>query len=203
LAQYVDSEGRAHTFEDTQYGTWSDAHDDVTPVVGLALLACDSRIEALKWLRAAVSKAQRVDGLWTSFWWASDAYASFWSVYFLRRTGGLTNDVSARIRVRLSDLPVTHYALETALWLLLALELKHADPSLEEHLVDRILEASTDEGWRGSALLLVPARFKGDTALRSGPYADERGLMTTAIACWALARWREGQPRSATPRCWY
>jgi hypothetical protein len=189
----VDCEGRVHTFDDTQYGTWSDAHDDVTPIVGLALLACDRRIEALTRIRAAVSKAQRADGLWTSFWWASDAYASFWSVYFLRRAGFLTNDAAARIRVRLSDLPATDCTLETALWLLLAVELKHADPSLEEHLVDSILGASTCDGWPGSQLLLVPTRFQNDMALASGPYVDERGLMTTAIACWALARWIEGE----------
>jgi hypothetical protein len=37
--------------------------------------------------------------------------------------------------------------------------------------------------------LLVPARFEGDDAPPPGPHADERGLMTTSVACWALARW--------------
>jgi hypothetical protein len=192
LAQYVDGEGRAHTFEDTQHGTWSDAHDDVTPIVGLALLACDSRSEALGRLRIAVRNAQRADGLWTSFWWASDAYATFWSVYFLRRTGCLPIGCSERIWELLSSMPATRgCGLEIALWLLLALESRHPDPSLGERLVARLLEGGIDERWRGSPLLLVPPRFEGDMASPHGPHADERGLMTTAVACWALARWSE------------
>jgi hypothetical protein len=189
LSRYLDREGRVHTFEGAQHGTWSNAHDDVTPVVGLALLSCDGRTEALMRIRAAVANAQRADGLWTSFWWASDIYASFWSVYFLRRTGGLQKGAYARIRARLSSVPAPRCAMEQALWLLLALELELPDRSLVERLVDHLLEMSTEQGWSGSPLLLVPMRFEGDAASPPGPHADERGLMTTAVACWALARW--------------
>jgi hypothetical protein len=75
------------------------------------------------------------------------------------------------------------------LWLLLALESEHPDLSLTERLVHRILEASGERGWAGSPFLLVPKRFENDTASPLGPHADTRGLMTTAVSCWALARW--------------
>jgi hypothetical protein len=192
----VDRAGRAHTFEHTQHGTWSDAHDDVTPVVGLALLSCDGHRKSLPRLRAAVVDNQRADGLWTSFWWASDVYAAFWSAYFLRRSGGLPSRTSARLRACLSDAPIPDGTLASALWLLLALELEHRDCLLQERLVDRLLEACADHGWSGSPLLLVPARFEGDAASPPGPHADPRGLMTTAVACWALARWYASQRRS-------
>jgi hypothetical protein len=193
LGRHIDDRGRVHTFEDKATGTWAGAHDDVTPVVGLALLACGGGGEALSRVRAAVAGAQRPDGLWTSFWWASQAYASLWSVYFLRRTGGLSECAAGLLRARLSTTPLSSIAspcsLETALWLLLVLELDHPDPTLGEHLVGRLVEASDRRGWPGSPLLLVPARFEGDTASPSGPHPDGRGLLTTATACWALARW--------------
>jgi hypothetical protein len=189
LEDFVDGAGRAHTFESTEYGTWSDAHDDVTPVVGMALLASNSCCEALRRVRKAVIDAQRADGLWTSFWWASASYASFWSVYFLRRTGGLPGAVRGRIRASLFDAPLQGCTLDEALWLLLALESEHPDSPPTERLVHRILETSGERGWAGSPLLLVPKRFENDTASPLGPHADTRGLMTTAVACWALARW--------------
>jgi hypothetical protein len=201
LAQYLDGEGRAHTFEHTKYGTWADAHDDVTPIVGLALLSCDGRNEALNRIRCAVTNDQRaVDGLWTSFWWASDAYASFWSIYFLRRSGGLPNSTIACIRTHLPSPPTTITTLDAALWRLLLLELRHRDLFMLEHLVDVIISGRTDKGWAGSSLLLVPLRSSRDAASLPGPHADTRGLMTTAVACWALTRWVEQADMPDAPR---
>ena len=56
-------------------------------------------------------------------------------------------------------------------------------------IVAHLIETSRVDGWPGSALLLVPPRFAEDATSPVGPHPDVRGLITTAMACWALARW--------------
>jgi len=189
VAEFLDSAGRAHTFRGADQGTWSDAHADVTAIVGLALLACGADGGLIQRTRSAVVNAQRADGLWTSFWWATDAYAALWSVQFLDRTGGLNPNVRNRLTQCFSAASPQGTGLENALWLSLAIESRNVDLRLTEALVACLIEAYLPDGWPGSALLLDPPRFSGDAVSPAGPHSDVRGLISTAMACWALARW--------------
>src|SRR5579885_1133604 len=190
LAKYLDPAGRAHTFLDPAQGAWAEAHADVTAMVGLALLGCSSRSELVARVRAAVLYARNPDGIWSSFWWATDVYATVWSVSFLRRSGGLPLEVWRGLASWVSGGQNVAGPLDAALSLLLCLELWPNAMSLAEVLVHELVDKLQNaQGWPGTALLLVPPRYEGDVSSSVGPHADVCGYISTATACLALARW--------------
>jgi hypothetical protein len=192
LACHLDLAGSAHTFRDAAQGTWADAHADVTGIVGLALLACRGRRELVERIRSAVLSNRRPDGLWNSFWWSTDIYATLWSISFLRRSGGVPKEVHSDLEAWISVGRTDGSPLELALSLQLCLEIGAAAESLAEVLVHQLVDSFRAPSWPGSALLLVPERYDGDTSSPVGPHADEHGFTTTAMACVALARWVHG-----------
>ncbi|MET0396788.1 MAG: hypothetical protein ABW277_08200 [Longimicrobiaceae bacterium] len=189
LEAYLDTGGAAHTFLDAGAGSWGDAHPDVTPVVGLALLVTVASPAQVFRVRQAVLDARRSGGVWSSFWWNSDAYATAWSVEFLARSGTIPQGPALDVREWLPDVGSECSAMALAHRLLVALAIG-MEP-LGEHTmtaVDALLDlADGERGWPPSALLLVPPRSDGST--ESIPHADVAGLMSTATAVAALSRW--------------
>jgi hypothetical protein len=190
LESFLDLHGRAHTFLERDAGTWGDAHPDVTAMVGLALLAAQPSGHSIARVREAVLRTREPGAGWQSFWWTTNTYATYWSVEFLRRSGGLPAEVGSEIQQWLqhkSDL--TASAFELSHRLLLAIALRLCGDPLVEMLVDGLLELfEANNGWPPSAHLLVPSRSDG-ADLRNVGFHDSEGLMTTAIASHALTQW--------------
>ena len=190
VERYLDALGHAHTFPDLP-SSWGAAHPDVTPVVGLALLAIESRPQIVLRIRRAVLAARTPGGGWRSFWWSTDAYATAWSLIFLARSGG----IPARVRSEGLDWVTAHRdsgsALESACQLLAAVTLQRGAGRVATIFVDNLLDAfdSAAGAWHPSPVLLVPHIDSHGSREPAGAHADGQRLMTTALSCVALRRW--------------
>ena len=196
LKVFLDVGGSAHTFLTDDAGSWGDAHPDVTPVVGLALLATAAEPATIRLIRAAVLRARGPDGIWPAFWWDTDSYATAWSVEFLARSGGVPPGIAAEVAAWAPDFEPDAEVIEIAHRLLATLAVEAVAGPADLTLVDALLDRSGGPtGWPSSAALLVPR--KDDAPGGTGPHRDGARLMSTAIATAALARWVD---RSATSR---
>lgn len=194
MERFLDMHGRAHTFLESDAGTWGDAHSDVTAMVGLALLAARAPSSSIARVREAVLCTREPGGAWHSFWWSTDTYATYWSVAFLKHSGGLPAEVASEVKQWLQqESDLTRSAFELSHRLLLAMELSRCgDPSVE-FLVDGLLELfETNCGWPPSAHLFVPSKTD-DAGVAHVGFDDTEGLLTTAVASHALSRWRDTQ----------
>ena len=188
LESYIDVCGRAHTFREATAGSWGDAHPDVTPIVGLALLTSNAPIPTIERIRNAVLDGRSANGVWRSFWWATDAYATAWSVEFLAKTGGIPEQVTSDVTAWLRHANSSTAAFMLSYQLLTAVTLGLSQDKLAATLVDNLLDlAVNDHGWPPSSQLLVPPKT-GRTETAVASFSDT-GLMTTAIAASAIARW--------------
>jgi hypothetical protein len=189
LEAYLDLQGRAHTFLEPTDGSWADAHADVTPVVGLALLSTGAPLDTLQKVRTAVLNACAREGVWHSFWWPTDAYATAWSLEFLRNSGGIPRGVATNVESWLRKGNGDPNSFECSFRLLIMMALGLRNDHLASQLVGRLLDSCNgDNGWEPSSFLRVP-RKTDDPESKDGLYPDTEGLMTTAIVCVALARW--------------
>jgi hypothetical protein len=187
LAAYVDAHGRAHTFLEPDAGTWGAAHADVTPVAGLALLAAGAPTALITRVRRAVEQPCLTGRSWHSFWWSTDDYANAWSVEFLARSGGLSAAVTRVAREIAAAGGEPRDAFEAAHRLLLLLRLGASFNDRADRMVDCLLDFAGPTGmWPPSAQLLVPDKRDGRSSIA---FADVNGILSTAIACTALARW--------------
>ena len=193
LSGYLDARGRAHTFADPgRFGTWAEAHADVTPVAGLAVVACGGPGWIVDRIRSACLAGQGADGGWRSFWWTSDAYATARSLELLEATGGVPRAVAARARAWLAAEPLARDAFDAAARLDVAGLVGGRTASYARDLLGR---RERDGGWPASPALLVPDQATGE---RGAPHADDRRILTTAAALLALRRQgtRRGDARS-------
>ena len=190
LGAFLDGGGAAHTFRETGVGSWGGAHADVTPIVGLALAEAGGvAAQTIPLVRNRVVHDQRPDGHWPAFWWHTNVYATAWSLVFLRATGGIGHRTAARARAALTAATSAPGMtdLERSLLLIAWNALDPAATTVLEILDGLLTRQLGDGGWPTSSLLLVPERFPEATSPKSVPHADESGLMTTALACAALA----------------
>jgi hypothetical protein len=189
LGRYLDPTGAAHTFVGDA-GTWGGVHADVTPIAGLALLSTSAPGDVVRRVRRAVLAHRDRGGVWRSFWWATDAYATAWSVRFLDASGGVPPAVACDSEGWLRRLPAAANGFESAHRLLVATTLGLAGTEHGAMLVDELLTfADHAGGWKPSAVLLVPPRTPGGSTSAPGRHRDEEGLMTTAVAIAALTGW--------------
>jgi hypothetical protein len=199
LEAWLDAHGRAHTRLDARSGSWGGAHSDVTPVVGLALLSAKAPISLLRRVGSAVITGRAPNGVWRSFWWTTDAYATAWSIEFLAKIGSLSPQVSNDTErwLRKCDADANAFELSHRLLALAALGLSYNELTLA--LVENLLELSMlRDGWPPAAVLRIPPK-KRVSAHPELLYKDEQGLMTTAIACAVLARWIRASGRLRSP----
>lgn len=188
LEKYLDAAGRAHTFLDPATGSWSLAHDDVTPVVGLALLSVRAPPMILEKVRSAVISRQTRRGGWDSFWWTTNAYATAWSLALLAKTGGIPTSAANGVRDWVSTEQTTASAFEMSHRLLILLSLQLHKTKAAAEVLDGLLDSASIDGWPPSALLRIPG--KTDSFVTEGGFhPDTQGLMTTGIACAAISEW--------------
>ena len=176
--------GQARTFCDREvFGTWAGEHADVTPVVGLALLACGGEAAAVAQLQRACRSARNAIGTWRAFWWTSDAYAIGRNLEFLARSGGIDAVIKRDAAAWLAVQGDAGSAFEAAQLLDIAV-LSQVDP--QRQWVALLERQVADGGWPASRTLRVPAQAHGGA--EPHPFADERRLMSSAAAVAALQR---------------
>lgn len=190
LTGYLDALGHAHTFPGMP-SSWGAAHADVTPAVGLALLAVAAPQETVLRVRQAVLSARTPGGGWRSFWWSTDAYATAWALAFLSRSGGIPARVRSEDLDWLAARRASASALESACLLLAAATVSCGSCPIATNFVDELLDAfdSAAGAWCPSPVLLVPSTDSPGGSNADTAHADGNRLMTTAISCAALRRW--------------
>lgn len=187
LCHYLTPEGYALTFQGACYGAWADAHADVTPVLGLALLAVEANPELTDRVREAVLSQRNPDGLWHSYWWTTIAYAVARNLEFLAARGGIPDAIKHRIRDWLNEEAIGTSPFELAQELAAAVCIdKKSGNRRCEALLDM---QESDGGWAASRTLLMPAQHTKQLGPVALVYADERRLMSTAMAMSALKSW--------------
>lgn len=181
LAPYIDPGGRVHTFRESEFGSWSDAHDDVAANVGLALLtAPDAQV-----LTARVKQYLCGHFPGQTFWWSTPTYGVAWIVRFLSAAGGLPDGIRSSADNWISGLAETDVPMEVA-HRLLAIAETDITGRASVVLVNQLLDLAGADGWPGSSLLLVPPR---DGVGEAAPNAELRGLITTALCVCVLSEW--------------
>jgi squalene cyclase len=193
LLPHIDSTGRAHTFlPPEEAGSWGWAHADVTPMVGLALAELRLSSSLIAQIRKAVLEDQSSVGTWQSFWWASDAYATAYSLQLLAHTGGVPVQTANRARRWLRDQGAPGHTVDAAYFLIIARILD--EPS--DLSLDALLQMEADGSWPPSPILLAPDK---DHPEKRGPvYSDEEQIYGTAVALMALKSYLRGSRESVT-----
>jgi hypothetical protein len=169
LSPYITPAGRVRTFSSPRFGSWSEEHDEVAPIAGMALLASGEQTLAERIRRSIVSRTR-----WRPFWWRCSSYVCARTLEFLSLSGGIPEEIREREAAALASLPPHTSAFDLAHRLIASTHLSYAGPHGE------LLEAQQpDGGWPQSSELLVPGQVDGSSG---DPYADDRRIMTTAMA---------------------
>lgn len=188
LLPFLNPGGGARTFLSAErFGSWGAVHSDVTPVVGLALIAAAAPRQVVETVREAVLAARVPNSGWNAFWWSCDAYATAQNLELLAASGGIPRDVRRQVAACLAtaDDPATPF--EAAQHLTIAVRLSGPRSPLAFRLVERLLAwRSADHGWPPSPVLQVPQQAN---PAHASIHADREGLMTSAMAVGALKGW--------------
>jgi hypothetical protein len=190
LLKFVDTGGHAHTFLGPLAGDWGGAHQDVTPAVGLALLANGASQLLVGLVRQAVL-ADISNTAKRAYWWESTTYPLAWQLRFLLRSGGIPEHVKRSTAGLLRAPRETPNQFEISHELLARVALGDLRGRADE-LVETLLATQFTTGlWEGCAPLLVPPAEPSAPVHSRGPYNDS-GMVTTAISLFALHSWIRG-----------
>lgn len=190
LAPYVDQGGGVHTFREADWGSWTDAHDDVAANAGLAL----SGTPAAASLVARIERRLVARFPGETFWWSTPTYGTAWTIRFLTACHGALPHASRQTAHDwLNGLLQSNCSFEIAHRLIAALGMEmEAECVL---LANQLLNFAVPQGWPGASLLLVPPRDAGE---QPAPAPELRGILTTAICVRALSEWLVADaPRNA------
>lgn len=189
FAKYLTATGGVRTYRSPKaFGRWADEHDDVAPMAGLALLSLGDAT-SVDLIRRHTLDSHQTHGGWKSFWWRSESYAAAHNLAFLACSGGVPSQVVVAEIERLAEFidrtgpgqgPAAESSFDIAHRLIAAVRLGASD--MAAPLCRTLLAAQLpDGGWPASLGLLVPI---GDDPPQV--YADDRRLLTTAVAVLAL-----------------
>ncbi|HEX8600428.1 MAG TPA: hypothetical protein VF952_18165 [Chloroflexia bacterium] len=190
LSTFLTENGAARTFlSEDRFGSWAWEHADVTPVVGLALLAVGAKQDVVDEVRRAVLAAYAPGSGWKAFWWATDVYANSQSLEFLAATGSIPEHILEDLRNWAITTGAHPTAFETAHHVAIMLDLGLCDHPLARDLVESLLSTQNDDcSWPASPLLLGPGqREVGPRELLGN--ADSQRLITTATVLCSLKKW--------------
>ena len=201
LDRYIDPCGEAHTFLEPQRGAWSEAHADVTPVVGLALLSVQCRHDRIDRIRRAILVRSQERWPPDTFWWSNASYGLAWTLAFLAAAQSLHPGMAQASQRWLEAQEIAPDAMGQAIELLAWAALGRWNHPRAIAVGCQLLSSLSDDGWPGSALLLVPPQRAGSLpdAGQCGPYSDS-GIMSTSIAVAALAQWRRAASGRLRPK---
>lgn len=164
---------------------WGMAHLDVTPAAYLALGSPGRealRDEVITFLLAE----RRPDGTWPAYWWRSNLYSTRASLDLLIRLGA-ADRLGAPAR---AGAVTIQSALERALALEICLMVGGTNGLASVLAYDLVARQRTDGSWEGGYDLRVtsPTCYAPWDQPEGRLYRDGRGLLTTATAARALAR---------------
>jgi hypothetical protein len=183
LTRYLDCNGNAHTFMPVeQAGRWADAHADVTPLVGLALLSVGADRAWIARIRGAVEATRQGAGVWSSFWWDGASYATARSLEFLRASGGIPDDAARAVRGWLGS-AAEPTPFEMAQRAECALLVGAGVDGVVEWLLDAQLQ---DGGWPSSPALRVPSKERIDSP--APRHEDNQRLFGTSMVLSVLKK---------------
>lgn len=176
LSPYITPSGRVHTFlSSDRFGSWGREHDEVAPLVGIALLSSGAFGLAER-VRQSVLRATS----WQPFWWRCYSYVCSHSLKFLSLGGGIPDEIGKRESVALDCLAPSSSAFDLAHRLIAGTYLG------KDSSWGNLLKAQgIDGGWPPSMELLVPGQRD---SLSGEPQADNRRLMSTAMSMLALLK---------------
>lgn len=182
LAPFLTDSGAARTFiSSDRFGSWAAQHAEVTPAVGLALLAAAAGRPSIARVRRAVLDAHSADCGWPAFWWTTPAYAIARNLAFLAQSGGIPAHIADQETGRLSRQAAPDSAFECAESLAIA---RHVHSGRATALLAALLDMQEPQGsWPPSRVLCVPAQH--DRALRT-VHDDCRRIFGTATALNAI-----------------
>ena len=188
LRPYLDSGARARTFlPPERAGNWGLPHADVTPLVGIALLAASGPTALTMCIRSAVLADQMEGGEWRSFWWAGNAYATARSLEFLRLSGGIPAETRRRALCWLRKQADAAHCLDAAHMLALCVLL--GEPA--DRWLDWLLEMQGADGtWPASPALLTPPQ-EGEVGVYDGQsrHLDSQRILGSAMVLMGLKLW--------------
>ncbi|MCX6829781.1 MAG: hypothetical protein NT002_10955 [candidate division Zixibacteria bacterium] len=187
LKHYLSSSGAARTFLDIKrFGSWALEHADVTPVVGMALIAVEADTAIVNRVRQACLDIWKANGLWPSFWWTIDSYSTARNLEFLSASGGIPSNIGNSTWESLISLKEPGSPFEAANNLMAAISLGKIQTDFSVRQVMILLEWQLhDSSWPSSPVLLVPEQ-KERTIGDYTPYGDCMHLMSTSMAAHAL-----------------
>jgi hypothetical protein len=199
LVHFLSPAHEGRTFSNAAvFGTWAEAHSDVTPVIGMALHASGAPKKIVDELRSSCLRNRSADGLWKAFWWRSQGYASARCLEFLEITGGIPLEVRATAQTAIARWDPPHTAFDAAQNLVVAVAIDAISTST---LILDLLRLQTDTGgWPPSTVLRVPEQIRAGASDSENLYADDRGLMTTAMSVLALCKVAQVQQSRANSR---
>jgi hypothetical protein len=195
LCRNLSQDGAVRTFRGARFGAWGEGHADVTPVVGVALSSVQAPQEIIARVRHSTLGLITTDGLWPSYWWTTSAYAIARNLEFLAASGGIPEDVLSRVRRWLDAEAGGSSPFVIAQELAAAVCAEHQSGA--DRCAALINLQEDDGGWAASRTLRVPPQ----SAIGSAPsapapiFADERRVMSTAMAMAAIKCWLTSQAR--------
>lgn len=187
LTQYLSASGAARTFLDIKrFGSWALEHPDVTPVVGMALIAVEAELSIVNRVRQACLDIWKVNGQWPSFWWTINSYSTARNLEFLSESGGIPFNVSQNTWEWLIALKEPGTPFEAANNLMAAVTLGKTQTNFSTNQVMILLEWQlNDNSWPPSPVLAVPEQ-REDIIDNCIPYEDSMRLMSTSMVAHAL-----------------
>lgn len=168
--------------------TWGHAHADVTAVAVRALRLSGADDAVVDAATAHLRQAMTDNGLWRSYWWTTDWFATA-AVLRAYRALGVACDL-ARTRAALHEAGVPAAPFDAAL-LLALLRLTGEAPARQAEVVRALVLAQLEDGSWPSVPRLRVTDASGDAEARerTGPTGrDQHRLYTTATVLHALAR---------------
>ncbi|MGN6418583.1 MAG: prenyltransferase/squalene oxidase repeat-containing protein [Pseudobacter sp.] len=189
LQRFILPDGSGQTFIGKErFGSWADHHADVQPMIGNSLvrLYANSRDPALAALIRKLREYSIIsfkEDCWSSFWWATDAYAIACNLEFLRASGGIPASIMSTALHWLDEAMPPRSAFEAAQYLMIAL----LTGSPAEPYMNYLLNTQLDDGsWISSDMLLVPPQSGNGPVDFIPAFPDIRRLMSTAMALTSL-----------------
>ena len=184
VTRYMDADGGMHTYTDRErFGSWAQEHPEVTAVAGTLLTRLNVADQLIRLVckRCLDTRTPSADH-WPAFWWTTGAYATAHSLGFLRRAGGLGENVAASVAdwvVAQSDGAETAFDVAHLCQAAVHLGLTSLSQGLGETL---LTSQASDGGWGPSETLVVPAQHRPSQQTA----VDDRRQMTTAVVVSSL-----------------
>ena len=161
LKRYICPNGAVKTFlDESKFGRWSQPHEDVTPVLGLALIETGASSEIIQSVRCAVLDTWYRKEEWSAFWWKDNVYAWAQNLNFLKVSVGIIPCIKKRsyLWVEEWDSDVNAFNISCLIYTIAILEMTSSD-AFHKYFYRLLMPQNKDGSWPSSKVLLVPQQY--------------------------------------------